>query len=220
MDLELIPRDAGTLVTLVGVIGAGLLALVGYVVRPREHGRGTAALLDGLGIRGRAALGEWQVPVSSAEFKSEFTQALPAVSPPVTAVDNEEQPLVLPGNPRRFLNPNRVNPLDFEQVKFEVRAISSSESRVACRVVPGGYWRLVAIICALTALVALSIAPGRLFSGHSDQFWRILGLILAFDIWFLVVRYIGQRETTHNYLDHLVMKVVQRLRSIPPRTAG
>jgi hypothetical protein len=118
--------------------------------------------------------------------------------------------VTLVGRQKRFLNVNRVNPLDFARAEFRLRPVSAAETGLSLRLDFSGYWRAVAIIGLFTFWGGLCLVlPG----GNRVSALRVMVIVVAFGIFFLAVRYVAQANLTRAYFTRLTRLVLERVQA-------
>ena len=196
------------------IVGAGtILVFVFFLHLPRRRSRELEASLRKLGIasdtRAQTAHRPLLVPVATDALRSalvEMWAAIPEANPPAVA----GQTITLTGRSRRFLNVNRVNPLDFSSVELACERLSDTATRLSRRVTFAGYWRAVVVMSLFTIFAAAAVAFGH--PSATSRFW-IFSALAIFAVFFLLVRYLGQRWVTNNFLDGLLLEAAARVRN-------
>jgi hypothetical protein len=206
---ERAPFYAALLLTTIGAI----IVVIAYLWLPQRRGRKLEQRLQAAGIRAAAATAaegapsaaplvrELVVPAAVAPFKQRLVRALGGGwSRTVEAVT--EETVTVAGRPWRFLNVNRVNPQDFSRAEFRVQRLADCETRVAYQVQFAGFKRVIVVVAAFTAFAGAVMCIGP---GNRANFVGVMGVLLAFDAFFVVVRYLSQVIVTQCFIDGLVL---------------
>jgi hypothetical protein len=201
----------------IALAGLGLLLLV-QLYLPLRRARAINLELQSARIVVRRGGGgepgtfrEWELPPQVNRVLEGLRRELAAV-PGTQPPRLQEGRLILPGRPLRFLNVNRVNPLDFREAQFRIRSTAGPPNALVVQVDFGGFWRALAVVLLFTAWGVFIV---RISSPRHGTFVGITVVLVLFALIFLAVHYFSHQLATCNLFDELVLRAVRSTSTSP-----
>lgn len=206
-------KDYGVVVTAVITLVAAAIQLYGHYFRPKSRLASSRQRLTAMGVKFQDSDGALDVPVQAAVLRRTVLDR----SASLNGLRNRREAgssIILEGKNLAMPNPNLIDPMDFSLAEIAIAERANGGSRVTVSVSFANYWRTVLIVFGFVAFGLFMSSIGR---GPGFAFYSISAIIVAFTIWYLAVKWVGQKLAATLVIHELL---VQSLDSVDHRAAG